>query len=173
MPATCLPPTHHVQFQYDMRLKSSILFRRRPPPACPSLREKYGHENQCQGGPISSSPESSGGPMVTDSESRSTRWEIMVWSKTMSSRSRVSARIAGHILGHTEPQSHRSDPAFHWITELRLHWPPGRYPVTNLPVLISTQSNDAASKSGPAACSWEKGEIKEGGMDIGVAGRAI
>lgn len=68
----------------------------------------------------------------------------MVWSKTMSSGSRVSARIAGHVLGHTEPQSHRRDPTFHWITGLRPHWPLCRYPVTNLPILTGTQSNDAA-----------------------------
>lgn len=113
------------------------------------------------------------GHIVTDSESRSGRWEIMVWSKTMSSGNRVSAGIAVHVLGHTEPQGHRRDPSFHWITGLRPHWPLCRYPVTNLPVLTSTQSNDAArptsrmgfalrhrdqSKSGPAGCSWEKGE---------------
>lgn len=111
------------------------------------------------------------GPIVTDSQSQSGRWEIMVWSKTTSSGNRVSAGIAVHVLGHTEPQGHRRDPAFHWITGLRPHWPLCRYPVTNLPVLTSTQSNDAArpasrpgfalrhrdqSKSGPAGCSWEK-----------------
>lgn len=130
------------------------------------------------------------GPIVTDSQSQSGRWEIMVWSKTTSSGNRVSAGIAVHVLGHTEPQGHRRDPAFHWITGLRPHWPLCRYPVTNLPVLTSTQSNDAArpasrpgfalrhrdqSKSGPAGCSWEKkmGGKREGGLDGGRAGRAI
>lgn len=82
------------------------------------------------------------GPLQADSESRSRRWEIMVWSKTMSLGSRVSARIARCILCHAEPQSHHSDPVFHWITGLRPHWPLCRYPVTNLPILTSTQRND-------------------------------
>lgn len=84
------------------------------------------------------------GPLQADSESRSRRWEITVWSKTMSSGSRVSARIASCILRHAEPQSHHSDPVFHWITGLRPHWPLCRYPVTNLPILTSTQWNDTA-----------------------------
>lgn len=84
------------------------------------------------------------GPLQADSESRSRRWEIMVWSKTMSLGSRVSARIAGRILRHAEPQSHHTDPVFHWITGLRPHWPLCRYPVTNLPILTSTQWNDTA-----------------------------
>lgn len=147
IPAASLPLAHLVQFTCDMRLKSTLLslFRRRPPPVCPALWEKCGLQHQCWGGPVSSSAERLGrGPIVTDSESRSRRWEIMVWSKTMSSGRRVSARIAGQVLGHTEPQSNHRDPTFHWITGLRPHWPLCRYPVTNLPILTSTQSNDAA-----------------------------
>lgn len=68
----------------------------------------------------------------------------MVWSKTTSSGNRVSAGIAVHVLGHTEPQGHRRDLTFHWITGLRPHWPLCRYPVTNLLALTSTQSNGAA-----------------------------
>lgn len=54
------------------------------------------------------------GPLQADSESRSRRWEITVWSKTMSLGSRVSARIARCVRRHAEPQSHHSDPVFHW-----------------------------------------------------------
>lgn len=112
------------------------------------------------------------GPIVTDSESRSGRWEIIICSKTTSLGNRVSAGIAAQVLGHTEPQGHHTDPTFQWITGLRPHWPLSRYPVTNLPALTSTKSNDAArpasrlgfalrhsdqSKSGPAGCSWEQG----------------
>ena len=84
------------------------------------------------------------GPLQADSESQARRSEITVWSKTMSLGSRVSARIARCILRHAEPQSHHSNPVFHWITGLRPHWPLCRYPVTNLPILTSTQWNDTA-----------------------------
>lgn len=67
----------------------------------------------------------------------------MIWSKTTSSEKRVSARIAVHVLGRAAPQSHHRDPTLLWITGLR---PYGLSvdPVTNLKVLTSTQSNDAA-----------------------------
>lgn len=84
------------------------------------------------------------GPLQADSESRSRRWEITVWSKTMSLGNRVSARIARCILRHSEPQSHHRDPVFHRITGLRPHWPLCRNPVTNLPILTSTQRSDTA-----------------------------
>lgn len=120
------------------------------------------------------------GPIVTDRESRGGRWEIMVWSKTTSLGNRVSAGIAVQVLGHTDPQGHCRYPTYHWITGLRPHWPLCRYPVTNLPALTSTQSNDAArptsrpgfalwhsaqSKSSPAGCSWEQGEKSRGRME--------
>ncbi|KAK5903845.1 hypothetical protein CgunFtcFv8_007591 [Champsocephalus gunnari] len=111
----------------------------------------------------------------------------MAWSKTTSSGNRVSAGIVVHVLDHTEPQVHRRDPTFNWITGLRPHLPLCRYTLTNLPALTSTQSNSAArtarrlgfalrhsdqSKSGPAGCSREK-RVKKEVMDGGKAGRAI
>lgn len=113
------------------------------------------------------------GPGVTDSESRSWRWEIMVWSKTTSSGNRVSAGMAVGVLGHTEPRGGRRDPTFRWITGLRPRWPLCRYTVTNLPLLTSPRSNHAArpvrtprynqSKCGTAGCSWENRAEREGG----------
>eukprot|EP00064_Thunnus_orientalis_P014026 superscaffoldBa00002377_g14067 len=175
-----------------MRLKDSLLnlFRRRPPSVCALCAQHRGRKVAWSASgeevPYPRHQKALGrGPVVTDRESRRGRWEIMLWSKTTSSGNRVSAGIAVHILGHTEPHCHRRDPTFHWITGLRPHWPLCRYPVTNLPALTSIQSNDAArptsrlgfalrhsnqSKSGTAGCSWEQGE-KMGGKWQGSRGR--
>ena len=194
IPATSLPPAHLVQFTCDMRLKDSLLnlFRRMPPSVCALCAQHRGKKvaSSTSGEEVLYPCHQKAlgrGPEVIDRESRSGRWEIMLWSKTTSSGNRVSAGIAVHILGHTEPHCHRRDPTFHWITGLRPHWPLCRYPVTNLLALTSTQSNDAArptsrlgfalrhsnqSKSGPAGCSWEKGEKwVERGREVGEGRR--
>lgn len=167
-------------------LKSSLLSscRRRPPPALPS----FVGEMWPQAPPVRWRCILFAGqrPAVTDSLSRSSRWEITIWSKTASSENRVSAGIVVRVLGPTEPRGHRRDPAFQWMTGLRPHWPLCRYPVSNLPV-TRTQSNDAArpksrrrfalrhadqSKSSPAGCSWEKKEKGvERGMEVGEGWR--
>lgn len=191
IPATSLSTAHLTQFTRDVGFKKSVPFYaclgdgllscgrlrgRKVAPSASGEEVPYPPHQRALGS----------GHMDTDRESqRAGDGKITIWSKTTSPGNRVSAGIAVQALAHTEPRGHHRDPAFYWITGLRPDWPLCGYPVTNLPALTNTQSNDAGRptscpgfapqhsdqrKSSPAGCSWEQEGKRQGLKEAGKWG---